>query len=620
MVFSLGNPFTDLMAQSNYKPPTKSSYFVSISLQPKAKYPQNFQHFDYVNPQAPKQGNFVIAGLGSFDSLNPFIIKGESASGLAYLYDTLLVSSDDEDDVRYGLLAEKIFYDERRLGVIFQLRKNARFHDGSPVTADDVVWSFNTITENSPQYKFYYQDVASVRKLSDRRVEFRFKKKNLEMPSILGQLTILPKHYWEGNREGKNSATGSDSPKRDFSKTTLEPPLGSGPYKIKELSPGKFITYELNDDYWARDLPVNKGRYNFKTIRIDYYQSQDIIREALKSGNLDFFRENTAKKWATTYTDSKAIKNGYLIKELIPDNTPQGLQAFVFNTRLDIFKDRRVRLALNYAFDFEWANKTFFYNSYIRSKSYFNNSEFSATKLPSAGELNILNQFRGKVPPEVFSKVFTVPRSDGRGENRKNLRLAAQLLKEAGWVLKQGKLVHGQTGEEFKFEILLVLEAFDRIINPYIQNLKKLGISARSIILKPAQYQKRVREFDFGMISGGFGQSNSPGNEQRDFWSSQAADRIGSRNTIGIKNPVIDELVEGVIKARSRDELILSVKALDRVLLWNYYVIPAWYYPYYRILYSSKIKMPQVKPKFDLSLDSWWIDTARERELKNIFN
>ncbi len=583
----------------------EESYFVPVNLEEKAKYSKNFKHFDYVNPNTPKGGTLVLSALGSFDSLNNFILKGEAASSLNYIYDTLLVDSGDESTIRYGLLAEKIFYDNKRERVIFQLRKDAVFHDGRPVTADDVVWTFNTLlTKAIPAYRFYYQGVKEVKKINRHRVEFIFKEKNLELPSILGQFPILPKHYWEKN---------------DFTKTTLIPPVGSGPYKIKSISPGKFITYELNPNYWGRNLPVNRGRYNFKTIRVDYYRNQDIIREALKSGKIDFFRENTAKQWATTYNNVKAIENGWMIKEIVADNTPQGLQAFVFNTRLEIFKDVRVRKALNYAFDFEWSNKAFFFNSYIRSKSYFNNSDFSSRNLPSLEERKILNRFRGRIPEEVFNQSFDLPKTDGSGNNRKNLKIARDLLQEAGWVLKKGKLVHSQTNKEFKFEMILVLPAFERIVNPYVDNLEKLGISVKVLVLNPAEYIKRVNEFNFGMISGGFGQSDSPGNEQRQFWGSVAADQKGSKNTIGIKDPVIDELVEMVIAAKNRKELITTVKALDRVLLWNYYVIPAWYYPYYRVVYNSKIKQPKIKPKNTLGIDTWWIDVERERELAELF-
>ncbi len=578
----------------------QSSYFVNIAANQKPKYPANFQHFDYVNPNAPKAGELVLAVLGSFDSLNPFIVKGEAANGIAYLYDTLLVASEDEQSMAYGLLAEKIFYDDERKNVAFELRKNARFHDGTPVTAEDVVWSFRALTEQgSPLYRFYYQDVKEVTAKSRYRVEFTFTKKNLELPYILGQLIVFPKSYWQKN---------------DFSKGTLTPPLGSGPYQIKNLSAGKFITYELNENYWGKDLPVNKGRYNFKTIRIDYYRNRDIIREALKAGKVDFFAENSAKEWATAY-DVKNIKNRLIIKQLINDNTPQGLQAFAFNLRSELFQDIRVRKALNHAFDFEWLNKTFFFQTYIRSNSFFNNSEFSSRRLPSLEELSLLNPFRSQLPREVFTKTFSLPKSDGSGNNRENLKIARNLLQEAGWRLQDGKLIDPKTRKEFKFQILIVLPGFQRILTPFVQNLKRLGITAEIILLNPAQYEKRMREFDFGMAIQGFGQSDSPGNEQRDFWNSSAADKKGSRNVIGIKNPVVDQLVEKLIEAKTRKDLIISVRALDRVLLWNYYVIPMWYYPYYRVVYSSKIKMPKIMPKFSLGINNWWIDAARERQV-----
>ncbi len=577
----------------------------AVSIHGKPKYSDNFKHLAYVNPNAPKGGKVVLGALGSFDNLNPFIIKGESGDGIGNIYDTLTASTLDEKSVEYGLLAERIHYDDTRRWVAFTLRKEARWHDGKPVTPADVIWTFNALVEKgAPFYRVYYKNVKSVTQTAPRVVRFDFSTANHELPLILGQLVILPKHYW---------AT------RDFSKTTLKAPLGSGPYKIKNVRPGKSITYERMPDYWGRNVPIKKGFDNFDEIRYDYYKSLDIIREALRSGKIDFLNENNSKAWATSY-DITAVKNGLLKKSLIPDKNPQGVQGFVFNIRKNIFKDRRVRAALAYAFDFEWSNRVLFYNAYTRANSYFNNSELSAKGLPSPAELKILKPYKGRIPDEVFTQVYTPPQTDGSGNIRANLRKATALLNEAGWTVQNGMRVHNTSGKRMEFKILLVLAAFERIVNPFVQNMKKLGIKVQVATINTAQYENIVQKFDFDMIIGTFGQSSSPGNEQRDFWSSQAAQTPGSRNLIGIQNPVIDEVVEKLIATRTRTELLAHTRALDRILRWEHYIIPQWYIASFRVLYWERFGKPKTAPPYGVPFTAWWIDAEKARALSAQFS
>ena len=566
------------------------------------KYGPEFTHFDYVNPHAPKGGTVKQAFIGTFENLNQFIIRGVAAAQIGLIYDTLMAGSADEALTMYGLVAETIEVPEDRSWVAFTLRPEARFHDGSPITAEDVIFSFNILRDKGkPFYRAYYDNVTRVEKVGPRKVKFTFKPgENRELPLIVGQLNILPKAYWEG---------------RDFDKPTLEPPLGSGPYKVESVDPGRSLTYRRVEDYWARDLPVNVGQYNFDVIRIEYYRDATVAREALIRGDFDFRPENESKAWATAY-DLDVVERGLLIKQAVGHERSAGMQAFAFNIRQPIFRDKRVRQALAYAFDFEWTNKNLFYGQYRRTQSYFSNSELASSGLPRGGELEVLERFRGRVPEEVFTKEYKAPSYDGSGNIRPGLRIALKLLGEAGWVVRDKKLVDAETGRPMSFEILLISPAFERIALPFAHNLKKLGIDARVRLVDPAQYQNRLNEFDYDMIVGVWGQSLSPGNEQRDSWSSAAADAVGSRNLIGIKDPAIDELIELVIAAPDRQSLIERVRALDRVLLWSHFVIPHWHIPYDRLVFWDKFGVPEVIPMQGTSLLRWWIDGNKVLALK----
>lgn len=577
-----------------------------IAMHGDLKYPAGFTHFDYANPDAPKGGTIKLSAIGTaFDTFNPYILKGNPAAGLGQLYDTLLASSEDEAFSEYGLLAESIETPADRSWVIFNLRPEAKWHDGQPVSADDVVWSFNTLRDKGhPRYRFYYASVDKVEKLAKRKVKFSFKPgDNRELPLIVGQLPILPKHYWET---------------RDFTKTTLEPPVGSGPYHIKAFEPGRFISYERVKDYWGADIPVNKGRYNFDVMRYDYYRDATVALEAFKANAYDFRAENISKFWATGY-DEDQVKNALVIKESIAHERPTGMQAFVFNTRRPLFQDRLVREALAYTFDFEWTNKNLFYSQYSRTRSYFSNSELASSGLPSEAELKILEPFRGRIPEEVFTQAYEPPSTQGDGRIRANLKTAIKLLHAAGWKTARdgeyrGKLVNAQ-GQPFRFELLLSSPSWERIALPFSKNLERLGIEAKVRIVDTAQYQERMETFDYDMIVDVFGQSLSPGNEQRDFWSSEAADRSGSRNTIGIKDPVVDELIEKVIAAPDRISLINSTRALDRVLLWGHYVIPHWHIRNFRLAYWNKFSKPTITPKYGIGFESWWYDQVKAQKL-----
>jgi len=569
-----------------------------LSLFDSLKYPAEFEHFEYVNPVAPKGGTVRLSSIGSFDTLNPFTLKGRPAAGARLVYDQLLAPAADEPSSEYGLLAESVEVPEDKSWVAFTLRAEARWHDGKPVTPEDVIFSLEVLkTKGQPFFRFYYANVEKAEKTGPRTVKFSFSGSgNRELPLIVGQLMILPKHYWEG---------------RDFEKTTLEPPLGSGPYKIGEVDPGRSFTIERVEDYWARDLPVNRGRYNFGTVRWEYYRDDTVAFEAFKTHGYDFIRENNSKRWATGY-DFPALKKGYAVKEAIGHESPTGMQGFVFNTRRAKFASPKVREALNYAFDFEWSNKNLFYGIYSRSRSYFSNSELATRGLPEGAELALLEPFRDKLPPEVFSEEYIPPATDGSGKNRKNLRTAKNLLEEAGWKVIDKKLTHQDTGEVMEIEFLLISPAFERVVGPLTKNLERLGVEAQVRLVDTAQYQNRVNEFDFDVVVNSWGQSLSPGNEQRDFWSTDAADRQGSRNYAGIKDPVVDALIDKIIYAPDRTSLVAATRALDRVLLWGHYVIPNWHTREFRVAYWNQFGRPEISSKYQLSFfDTWWIDPTK---------
>jgi len=571
-----------------------------IAMHGDPKYSAGFRHFEYVNPEAPKGGELRLASQGTFDSFHAYIPKGNPASTGSV--ETLLTSSADEPFTEYGLIAETIEYPEDRSWVIFNLREEGRWHDGVPITAEDVVWSFETLTTvGSPQYRFYYGGVESVAALEERRVKFTFgEQDNRELPLIVGQLPILPKHYWEG---------------RDFQKTTLEPPLGSGPYRIAEFEAGRYYVQERVDDYWGKDLPVNVGIDNFDRIRVDFYRDDTAIRLALKSGRVDYRAENQAKAWALDY-DIPAVRKGWLRKELITNQRPTGMQGFVMNTRRRVFADPGVREALTYAFDFEWTNKNLFFSQYSRTESYFSNSELASRGRPEGEELEILERYRGRVPDRVFESPYRAPATDGSGWSRDNLRRAFELLEQAGWEVRDMKLVDVETGEQMRFEILLVSPAFERVALPFTRNLRRLGIDARVRLVDQTQYINRLRSFDYDMFIFTWGQSESPGNEQRNYWSSAAADNPSSRNFAGIRDLVVDELVERVIAAQSRESLVATTRALDRVLLSGFYVIPNWHIQSDRVLYWDKFSRPPDPVRSGVMVGRWWYDGEKAAKLE----
>lgn len=579
----------------------------ALSLIGEPKFGADFKHFDWVNPDAPKGGTVRQYAPGSFDSLNGFTVKGTPAIGLGLIYDTLMTESPDEAATEYGLIAEWVSNPPDFSSVTFGLRSEARFNDGKPITPEDVAFSFGALKKAHPQYAFYYKNVIKAEKTGEREVTFRFDERgNRELPQIVGQMPVLPKHFWD--------AKGADGQPRDLSRSSLEVPLGSGPYKIAAVDAGRTITYERVADYWAKGLPVTKGQWNFDRLTYLYFRDRVPGFEAFKSGDLDFWRESSAKEWATAY-EFPAAKNGLVRREQIATKSVAPMQAFVLNTRRKQFQDSRVRRAFNYAFDFEWANKNLFYDQYLRTHSYFGNSVFEATGLPQGRELALLKEVEKDVPPEVFTTEWKNPVNNTPDELRNNLREAARLFAAAGWTPKSGVLTNAQ-GEQLTVEFLLVQPDFERIVLPFKTNLERLGVKASVRIVDASQFQRREDTFDFDIINDTFAQSESPGNEQRDFWGSPAADREGSRNTIGIKNPAIDKLIDKVVFATDRAELEAATRALDRVLLWHNYVVPQWYFPYDRIATWDIFGRPQKLPSRATSfLRVWWLDVAKQKTL-----
>ncbi|WP_181298461.1 extracellular solute-binding protein [Pseudomonas sp. Q2-TVG4-2] len=557
----------------------------------KPKYPADFSHFDYVNPDAPKGGTLRQAGFGSFDSLNPFINKGVAADDVGLVYDTLTTNSLDEPFTVYGLLAEKIEKGPNNEWVRFHLRPEARFHDGEPVQAEDVVFTFETlISKGAPHYRGYYADVEKAVVEGPRRVRFDFKHAgNRELPLILGQLPVLPKHWWD---------------ERDFTSGSMEPPLGSGPYRIEGVEAGRSVRYTRVDDYWGKDLAVNRGFYNFDHVQFDYYRDNTVALQAFKAGHFDYWLETSAKNWATAY-DTEAVRDGRITKEEIANHNPQGMQGFIFNTRRQHLQDVRVREALALLFDFEWTNRQLFNGAYTRTTSYFDNSGLGSSGLPSEEELSILEPLRGQIPDEVFEKPFELPQTNADGMIREQQRRAYELLTAAGWKIENDRMVDAD-GKPVKLEFLLVQADFERVLLPYKRNLAGLGIDLEIRRVDVSQYINRLRSRDYDMIVSGFGQSSSPGNEQREYWHSASADNPGSRNFIGLKDPAIDTLVEKLIAADSREELITRTRALDRVLLWGHYVIPNWHIKTWRVAYWNHLAHPETTPRYDIGLMTWW--------------
>ena len=582
----------------------------ALSLIGEPKYPADFTHFDFVNPDAPKGGVARLPSIGGFDSLNPVLYRGERAAGLGIVYESLMSDSLDEPSTAYGLIAETASYPDDYSSVTFTLNEKARWHNGTPITVDDVIYSLEVNKTANPRLGLYYKNVSRAEKTGDNEVTFYFDTKgNRELPMIMGQLTILPKHYWTGK-----DANGET---RDPMKTTLEPPLGSGPYRITDVKPGRSITYERVEDYWGKDLPVNKGMWNYDEIRFDSYRDQTVAFESFKAGNLDYWQETSAKNWATAY-DFPAVRDGDIKRQEVNIDRTQPMQAFVLNLRRPQFQDRRVRQALNLAFNFELANKNLFYGQYERVGSYFQNSELAAPNaLPEGRELEILEEVRGQVPEEVFTTVHANPVNNDQTEMRNNLRKAVKLLKDAGWQVKDGVLTNTKTGKPMEVEFLLVSPLFERIVQPYLRNLERLGIKGSIRLVDSAQYTRRLNVFDYDIVVGNFAQSDSPGNEQRDFWGSEAADHEGSTNLIGIKDPAIDKLIDHIIFAKDREELVAATRALDRVLLAHDFVVPQWFSPNERIAYWNRYgqpeKLPGLTPGF---LQVWWYDKGMAERIE----
>ncbi|WP_236645365.1 extracellular solute-binding protein [Aidingimonas lacisalsi] len=564
--------------------------------------PADFDHFPHVDPEAPKGGRLRRAATGSYDSTNPFIIRGTPATGLTQTYDTLLTTNPDEPFSMYGLIAEGIRLDPDRRWMEFDIRPDARFHDGEPITADDVVFSLNTLVKQGrPFYASYYADVTNVAALDERTVRFEFAEDNSrELPLILGQLPILPAHFWKD---------------REFSSTTLDKLLGSGPYRIDEIDPGRRISYRRVEDYWGRDLPVNKGRYNIDHLIYDYYRDQTVALEAFKAGNLDMRMESSARLWATAY-EFPAAEEGFVERLTLPDGQPAGMQAYILNLRREQFQDRRVREALNLAFNFPWLNDNLFYGAYERTHSFFENSEMAAEGLPSKEELALLTPHRDSLPKEVFTRRLPV---DHPSDRRERLKEAYELLLEAGYEVRDGIMVDSDTGTPLTVEVLLYDSQFERVVQPWLHNMDRLGIQGRIRLVDVNQYLSRLRDFDFDIIVGSFPQSTNPGNEQREFWTSPYADQPRSRNLIGLRDPVIDTLVEQLIRADSREALDTAARALDRVLRWGFYVVPQWHLAGTRVAMWDKFDWPEPFPRYQQDMDAWWVDpdqaqAVRERQ------
>ncbi|RWC90505.1 MAG: ABC transporter substrate-binding protein [Mesorhizobium sp.] len=584
------------------------------SLIGQSKYGDNFQHYDYVNPNAPKGGTLNSVLLGTYDSFNPYVVQGSPAAGLVgfgggLLYDTLMEQATDEGSVSHPLIADAYKYPADYSSATYRLDPRAKWHDGQPITVDDVIWSFQVLKANSPQYSRYFENVTDAVAISDREVEFHFNQKgNRELPKIMGDLAVLPKHWWEG--------TDASGKKRDVTKPTLEIPLGSAAYKIASFKPGSEIVWQRVPDYWAAKLPVKIGRENFDTRRYTYILDDNAAWLAFTKGGLeDINREYSSRKWATAY-NFPAIQAGDVVKKDFQTQSPQPMQGFVLNQRRPLFQDRLVREALTIPFDFESMNRTLFFGFNTRTSSYFQGTELASSGLPQGKELEILEKYRDKLPPELFTQQFKLPVYDSPQAERKYLKQAVDLFAKAGWVIKGGKMVNAKTGAPFKFEILGWNDTDQVIASPYIANLRKIGVDATLRIIDQTQYINRVNHFDFDVVTGLFGQSESPGNEQRDFWSSKAADAPGSRNLMGIKDPIVDALVDRIIFATDRDDLVAATHALDRILLWNFYVVPQYYRSAVWLAYWNKFKFPDKQPAYvGADIDSWWVDLDKEKVL-----
>lgn len=569
------------------------------------KLPADFKHLPYVNPDAPKGGRMAIIGTASkdtYDSFNDFILKGDSAQGLEFLFDSLMARSLDEPDAVYGLVAEWADVADDKNSVVFKLRDSAKFADGTPVTPEDLVFTFETLKEKGhPRFRIILRDVAKAEVVAPDKVRYTFTGTLVrDLPLEVAGLPILSKAYYATHK---------------FEETTLDPPLGSGPYKIGDFRSGTFVSYKRRDDYWGKNLPINRGRFNFDELRYEYYRDRNIGLENLLRGTFDLREEFTSVHWATAY-NVPAVKDGRVIRLTLPDERPSGAQGFFTNLRRAQFQDVRVRKALDFAFDFEWSNNNLFFGLYKRTTSYFENSQMKATGLPTPEELALLEPYRDKLPAAVFGEPYSPPVTDASGQDRKLLREAAKLLDEAGWQTKDGRRVNAK-GETLDVEFLLDDTLFERILGPYVENLKRLGVNASTRVIDPAQYERRLKSYEFDVIVQRYSMNLTPGVELKNFWGSEAARTDGSYNLAGISDPVVDALVEKVIAAKSRPELVAATRAIDRVMRAGHYWVPQWYKAAHNIAYWDKYSYPATKPKYDPGiLDTWWYDAAKAAKLK----
>lgn len=565
-----------------------------------AKYPQGFAHFDYVNPDAPKYGKVTYGQIGTYDNFNRYASRGVPAMDSGELYDPLMYSPADEIDSYYPLITEKVRYSDDYTWLELDINPKARFQDGQPITADDVEFTFNKfMTEGVPQYRVYYKEIKSVKAIAPLTVRIEMSEPNREKLFGFAQGTrVLPEHFWKD---------------KNFAEPLSEPPIGSGPYKISDYKMGQSVTYQLDDNYWAKDLPVNVGRNNFKQVQYDYYRDDTVMLEAFKAGEFDLRQESQAKFWATSYTGVN-FNNGFIKKEEIEHNAPASTQGFVFNTQRPVFQDVRVREALNYAMDFEWMNKNMFYSQYSRTRSYFQNTDYEAKGLPGEEELAILNPIKQAIPPRVFTEEYQPPVTDGSGRIRSQMRTAFALLKSAGWELKDKVMVNVATGEPMTFELLIYNPTSERIAIPVQKNLKLMGIDMKIRTVDSTQYTKRLRDRDFDMVSSSYLANPYPSADLMIVWNSNYID--SSYNTAGVMDPVIDDLTLQIAKNQQQPKKLLSLgRALDRILQWNFYIIPQWHSSLYRVAMWDKFERPSVMPKYDLGLDTWWISQHKAEKL-----
>ncbi len=571
----------------------------AMSMRSEPKYGPDFEHFEYVNPDAPKGGTLVLASIGTFDTFNRYAQRGDMAPASASFYDSLLTSSLDEVEVSYGLIAEKMEYSPEYDWIIYHIRPEARFQDGSPITAEDVVFSFNTFFEQGvPQFRAYYESVTSVEALDDSRVKFTLAKGDKEMLISVGGTPVIPRQFWEG---------------RDLGEPITEVPLGSGAYTVADFSMGQYVIYERLADYWAMDLPVIKGTLNFDFIRYDMYRDVSVQLEALKAGEIDYLQESSSKEWAIGHAGAN-FDAGYILKNEIPHDIPPGMQSFVFNVQRELFQDPKVREALAYAFDFEWSNKNLFYGQYERSRSYFQSSPFEALGLPSPEELEILEPIRDQIPERVFTEEYQPPVTDGSGQIRRQIAIAKDLLAEAGWEIQDQVMVNVESGEAMEFEFLIYSPTWERVAIPFQENLKKIGITMNIRMVDTTQYLNRYREGDYDMITGTLGGGFFPDSSLQLEWRTGYLD--SSYNTTRVQNEAVDYLIDGIIANQNDNQaLVWWGRALDRVLQWNFYSIPQWHNSMFRVSHWDKFGKPEISPKYAVGLDTWWYDEDKAAEL-----